>query len=325
MKKLFLTLIMTVFTTAVLQAQQISVVSSGGATTLYRTLQEAIEGASNGSVIYLPGGSFSSNDVKITKKLTIIGIGHKSNNDNVDGVTTISGNLWFNEDSSGSVVMGCYITGDVNIGADNTAVNDILIRFCNLNSVNVKNSNCTRTTINQNYIRSRLYFPGADGIVSNNIVGEITMCGGVVCNNVFNKGLTNYIGFWNNTGNISVTDNVFIIKSGAIYYFPSFEDHAVVSSHNLFIGNREWGEDCLTLPDLNGSDVFKNDDGITSTSDYHFQNAYKEYESQYGIYSGSSFNDNQMAPVPYIIAKDIKEQTDASGKLHIKIRVKAGE
>ena len=32
-----------------------------------------------------------------------------------------------------------------------------------------------------------------------------------------------------------------------------------------------------------------------------------------------------MAPLPYIVAKDIPEQTDAEGKLNIKIRVKASE
>ena len=130
MKKLFLTLIMAVFTTELLQAQQISVVSSGGATTLYQNLKDAIEGADDGSVIYLPGGGFPiADEVKITKKLTIIGIGHKSNNDNVDGITTISGNLYFIEGSSGSAVMGCYLTGGVYIGDGNISVNNILIRY----------------------------------------------------------------------------------------------------------------------------------------------------------------------------------------------------
>jgi len=44
-----------------------------------------------------------------------------------------------------------------------------------------------------------------------------------------------------------------------------------------------------------------------------------------GIYSGTGFNDDQLAPVPYIIGKRIPEQTDASGQLLIQIRVKAGE
>ena len=98
MKNYLFSLFVALMATTAIQAQQISVVSPGGATTLYRTFQQAIEGADPGSVIYLPGGGFPiSDDVKITKKLTIIGIGHCVKGDNVDGVTTISGNLFFNE------------------------------------------------------------------------------------------------------------------------------------------------------------------------------------------------------------------------------------
>ena len=95
------TLIM--FTSAT--AQRISVVTENGVTSIFRTLQDAIESADAGSTIYLPGGGFTLPDsVKITKKLTIIGIGHKSDNENADGSTIISGNLWFNENSSGSAL-----------------------------------------------------------------------------------------------------------------------------------------------------------------------------------------------------------------------------
>ena len=129
-KRLILAAMAAIMTMTVTIAQQIAVVSEGDETTVYQTLQAAIEGARPGSVIYLPGGGFSiSDEVKITKRLTIIGIGHNPNNDNVDGATTISGNLFFNEGSSSSAVMGCYITGNICIGHDNAAVNDILIRY----------------------------------------------------------------------------------------------------------------------------------------------------------------------------------------------------
>ena len=68
MKKLFFSLFFAILATIGLYAQQISVVSPGGATSLYRTLQEAFEGADPGSVIYLPGGTFSIPQLSITKK-----------------------------------------------------------------------------------------------------------------------------------------------------------------------------------------------------------------------------------------------------------------
>ena len=156
MKKIFiLTAIAVLLGVASAAAQQIAVVSETGETSVFTTLQAAIEGARDGSVIYLPGGSFVIADsVKITKRLTIIGIGHRSDNDNVDAKTWVAGNLWFSEGSSGSAVMACYITGNVNIGEGDASVNNVLVKFCNLNGVQVLNNTCSNTYINQNYVRN---------------------------------------------------------------------------------------------------------------------------------------------------------------------------
>ena len=137
MKKKIFILCMALAWTVTLMAQNIAVVN-GSNTDIYHTLTEAIEGAAPGSVIYLPGGGFPiSDDVKITKPLTIIGIGHYAKSGNTGGISTISGNLFFNSGSDRSAIMGCYITGNVNLGEENASVNDILIRYCNLNSVQV--------------------------------------------------------------------------------------------------------------------------------------------------------------------------------------------
>ena len=331
MKKIILTLFLAIMATTGLYAQQISVVSSGGETSLYRTLGEAIQGAAPNSVIYLPGGGFTiSDDVKITKKLTIIGIGHKSNNDNVDGNTTISGNLWFNEGSSGSAVMGCYIIGTVVIGDGDSTINDILIRYCNLNSVDVRNNKCQRTTINQNYIRNSISFNGAGGIVSNNILHSINnLVGGFVKNNIltsvrhYSTGELGYNTSYDHVirgSNCTITNNVFISS-----YNPYYRGDCVTYGNILY--NRDWGENSINMGNVDWNDVFVNFDGgtISPNSDFHFKDAYKQYESQVGIYAGTGFNDKQIAPVPFIIAKDVKEQTDASGKLNVKFRVKAVE
>ena len=56
------------FTAAI--AQRNSVVTEDGSTSVYRTLQQAIEGAAPSSTIYLPGGGFTIADsIMITKKL----------------------------------------------------------------------------------------------------------------------------------------------------------------------------------------------------------------------------------------------------------------
>lgn len=317
-KKLFVLCSALVWTVA-LMAQEISVVDVNGNTQLFTTLTKAIEGAANNSTIYLPGGRFAIHDsVRITKPLTIIGIGHYLSNDgNEDGRTFIDGHLSFDEGSSGSSVMGCYLEKSINIGTNlghgyESTVNDFTLRYCNVWDVCV-NSSSTGTKINQSYIRAVIYFNNTSGDVTNNIMSSIhNMNGGTISNNLF----PNYADL-RSVNNVTISDNVFV---RGVYHSGS----GVSVYHNLFFGVT-WGEDCLDLTDMNRSDVFIKDDRIASTSNYHFKTDYKQYESQYGIYSGTSFNDKQMAPVPYIIAKQVASETDAEGKLNIKIRVKASE
>lgn len=322
MKKLLLTLFLTVMLTAVAQAQQISVVSSNGATTLYSTLKDAIEGASDGSVIYLPGGGFPiANEVKITKKLTIIGIGHKIDTENVDGYTTVSGNLYFNEGSDGSALMGVYVAGNVYIGDDKKQVNDVLVRYCSIYDLYVQNNQCLGTTINQNYIRGAAYFNGSSAYFTNNITHAVhDLDDGFISNNIL-TGSSNYtsysIGYSDRT---LITNN--ILTNGTWIHNGS---DCLVSGN---MSKVDWGDDFINIGETDWKDVFQdwNNGTISPSSDFHFSDNYKKYQNQVGIYAGDTpFNDNQMAPVPYIVAKHVDEHTDTTGKLNIKIRVKAGK
>ena len=143
------------FATLTAWAQNIAVVSPGNVTTIYQTLDDAITGAISGSTIYLPGGGFQiKDDTKINKKLTIMGVSHRGDTDNADGATMIAGNLNFTTNSSNSAVIGVYITGNINIGVDDASVNNITVRYCHINSIQIHNNTCTGTVINQNFIRS---------------------------------------------------------------------------------------------------------------------------------------------------------------------------
>ncbi|MBR4829279.1 MAG: hypothetical protein IKZ92_05710 [Muribaculaceae bacterium] len=329
MKKSFiLAAIAVIMAVASAYAQQIAVVSEGGETSVYQTFQAAIEGADPGSVIYLPGGGFPIADsVKITKKLTIIGIGHKSNNDNVDGFTTISGNLWFNEGSSGSAILGCYITGDVNIGEGGASVNNVMVKCCNLNSVQVKNSTCMSTFVNQSFIRSTSEFGGSNPTISNNVLYTIGgVNGGKLYNNIVmgnyylhviavSNSVINYNVFFRCRG--GATNNGFCLgggNQGTDNIFPYSSNEYASFDNKIILG-----------PDDSWNVVFVNYvGGINPMSDFHFSEAFQQY-SYIGIYGGTGFNDHQTAPVPYIVAKRIDQETDAAGQLKIQVRVKAGE
>lgn len=303
------------------QAQQIAVVTKNGATSVHQTLADAINEADPGSTIYLPGGGFQiSDDVKIMKRLSIIGIGHKANSENADGNTVISGNLFFNEGSSNSAIIGCYISGNVNIGDGGASVNNVLIKYCNLNAVVVNNNTCSGTEINQNYIRNSSYFTGASAIMTNNILHSVgSISGGIIRNNI----ITSYR--WERYGadtalrdvyNSTIANNIIINSS-----IHSGSDCTVYG--NMTLSN--WGDYYITVSDWSEVFVDYNNATISPASDFHFKGDYQQY-SDCGIYGGTEpFSESSLPPVPYIVSKFIPEQTDASGKLNIKIRVKAGE
>lgn len=152
-KKLFSLIVAFAWATTMM-AQNIAVVSPTGDTSLYKTLQEAVDGAEDGSVVYLPGGSFSG--CNIVKTLTILGIGYKSKTDNNYEHTHITGDLMFKSGSGGSALMGCYVSGTVRVANDGTPVNNVMIKYNNVGSIYVHSSS-SGTIINQNIVRDVIY------------------------------------------------------------------------------------------------------------------------------------------------------------------------
>ena len=321
--------------TVALMAQRIAVVDSIGSTQIYKTFDEAIRGATNNSVIYLPGGVFTHNyDVRIMKKLTIIGIGHKTISENPDGHTVIDGALRFDKGSDGSALLGCYLKSSVYIGEDGDEVKDVLIRYNAMNYMRV-GYNCKGTNIDQNYIRDGAEFNYSSGRLTNNIVGYVlALDDGFISNNIITSHYIKserYVSWvpWSREYEDSHYYALMFCERTSITNNIICDSHIAYSNDDCWIsGNMcvdEWGDDCITVGTVDWKDVFVDYQGITSVSDFHFKEGYKQYQGRVGIYSGDGFSDEQLAPVPYIVAKKIDQQTDASGKLNVKIRVKAGE
>ncbi len=306
-------------------AKQISVVSEDGSTSLYANLGDAINGADPGSVIYLPGGGFPiANEVKINKRLTIIGNGYRYDESKVDGTTIIVGNLYFNPGSDNSAVLGCYINNDIYIGNDGP-VNHITLKYCNMNSVQVKNAACLGVTINQNYIRGGSDFSKSPSIFTHNICPGISdLDGGRIEYCIF----TSYCSYYSYKGallycdNDIVRNNIFISKEFA--KDNNGYDNVITGSMSNGI---DWGENPINIGEVDWNDVFVNynDAAITPSSNFHFTQEYQQY-SAYGIYGGSDpFEDNPPVLVPHVVTKQVDEHTDVSGNLNIKIVVQTGE
>jgi hypothetical protein len=320
MKKVFLfSIFMALTVMTSVNAQQISVVASGGVTTLFTDLNTAISEAASGSTIYLSGGGFRiSDDTKITKKLSIIGIGHRPDNNNADGSTLVIGNFFFEGGSDDSYLMGVYLSGEVYIGTGGNAVNNFLLRYCNVNSVQVGNSSCQGVSINQNYVRNDSNGGNSAISFTNNIMnGLICVTGGIIDHNVS-------IGFIGGR----------------------FFDHAIVVSqikNNLLIGGIIHNSGCSISNNMcidgtdgdypiligNWDDVIVGpNNGVNPTSSFALKGSQGKNAAtdgtDVGIYGGSTgFSDAALPPGPRIVSRKVADQTDANGNLHVEIKVSA--
>ncbi len=325
MKKVFLlTALAVLLGVANAAAQQIAVVSENGETSVYQTFHDAIESASPGSVIYLPGGGFTiSDDLKITKRLTIIGIGHKSTNDNVDGTTIISGNVFFNGGSAGSAIIGCYVTGKVCIGHDDAAVNNILVKCCNVNAID-SHANSLNTVVSQNYVRNNSAIRGVNSKINNNIMHSLReVYSSTISNNIITYyDRTDYYCAFSLIYDSNIYNNIFLEP----FNVPAGTNCQINNNMFSVYSSINYGDNCIHAP-VGWNDLFVNYNGgsVNPMSNFHFKEDYQQYESQVGVYVDGVDFDKQIAPVPYIVAKRIAEETDAAGQLKIQVRVKSGE
>ena len=303
-------------------AQNIAVVSPSNETDIYETLDEAISKAEDGSTIYLPGGGYKiSEESIIDKPLTIMGVSHRGDTDNAEGATMISGNLHFVKGSSRSAVLGVYLSGDVIIGEDASMVNYVIIKKCNINSIQVKYSTCLGTEVNQSYIRNTSFWGNSDATITNNICDKIFNLGsGTIKNNVVMDRDGRYYAFADPGYAFDHVDNA-TISNNVILTTRAHRGSNSQGYYNLVVGG-SWGIYPYEI-DANIEQLFVKDKGVSIASDFHFNSDYKDYETKVGIYGGSNFDPNALAPIPRIVSKKVDEQSNAAGKLTINVTVKA--
>ena len=306
-------------------AQNIAVVNSSNTTKIYQTLDEAITNAEAGSIIYIPGGGYALTDnTKINKKLTIMGVSHRGDTDNVDGATVISGNLNFISGSSHSAVMGVFVSGNV-VLTDSIA--NFTMRYCNVNSVQVKSSKSGGMIINQCYIRNNSNFGNCNVKVNNCILHSIqNVNGGTIEHNVMTSSAGSNEGWrtmWN-VNSTSISYNFLLSQTKDYIHYGS----NCLTDHNCMKEGGSWGDNPVVLPkNTKWEDIFKANKGVSILSDYHLTDTWTKSTDPdltgLGIYGGSGFSDTALAPIPRIVSKKVSEQTDGSGKLQIEVTVKA--
>ena len=263
-----------------------------------------------------------------------MGVSHRGDTDNVDGATAIAGNLNFVQGSSGSAVVGVFLSGNINVGTSTDSVANLTIRCCNINSVQVVNSSSNGIIVNQCYLRSPSKFGYTNAHISNNIlhsIGHIT--GGTINHNVIvsNGGYgvgpvdrygTHYCAYALGGVTSSGITNNFLLNPSNIH------DGGGCYIYNNCTGTGSWGENPVKLDEgTTWDDVFKANKGVSIISEYKLIGKWGKGAAtdgtDLGIYGGTSFNDDALAPIPRIVSKKVAEQTDGAGRLKIEVTVKA--
>ena len=116
------------------------------------------------------------------------------------------------------------------------------------------------------------------------------------------------------------------METGSSYIFSGSNCQII---NNMLRGNN-LGDDCVNIS-AEWRDVFEEPSyGISSNSNFHFKEDFKDYESKVGLYGGKSagsikyFHDDALPPVPYVKAKDVPQSTNFDGMLNVTLTVKDG-
>ena len=332
--KRILSIVVALVATITVGAQNIAVVSPSNKTKICQTLDEAITGAEAGSIIYMPGGGFPVTDnANIDKQLTIMGVSHRGDTDNVDGATVISGNLNFVKGSSHSAIIGIYVSGNINIGTSADSVVNFTARYCNVKSIQVKNSHSSGMVINQCYLRNASDFAYCNVTLTNSIIHSVKQVnGGVIRNNVITSNTSVYVGDWDANYKSFALGHVSSSTIAYNYILDGKHTHRgddCYASHNC-IGTGSWADNPAVLPaNTKWENVFVAHKGVTIASDYHLNDTWAKSKdpdlSGIGIYgvSGNDFSDKALAPIPRIVSKKVDESSDGSGILEVTVTVKA--
>ncbi len=338
--KHFISILAVLAATISLGAQNIAVVSPNNTTTICQTLDEAVGKATSGSVIYLPGGGFQIKDeTVIDKKITIMGVSHRGDTDNADGATVISGNLNFGKGSSGSAVLGVYVSGNVNVGTATDSVLNLTFRKCNVNSIQVNHRQSSGMRVNQCYLRNMSRFAKCNVHIDNSIVHSLFhISGGTINHNIItSRSGEEGVGPYDRYGsyycsyhlgdvhNSTITNN-FILYSNVQYAYVHDGSNCQVS--NNCIGKDSWGNVAIIIEgEATWDDVFYANKGVSIYSDYRLKSSCGKNAatdgSDIGIFGGTGFDPKSLAPIPRIVSKKVAEQTDGTGKLKVEVTVKA--
>ncbi len=360
MKKILL--IATLLYACGTQAQNLIALEHNGTQTFHEFLDSAMYYAADGDYIYLSGGlikfNFTPNDFIIDKAVNIVGVGYHPDSTIALGATKINKAIIVINTASGGSLEGISIPGGYSMvfgnSSTNSNVKNYLVKRCYIeqfitigfysyvqssnihilecilhNGGIISYNNAVNVSIEKSVIESSVSGYGFNGVFWEGVIFKNNIFinnnrGGDIINTIRNATFENNIFYYNPTKynltsglyNCYFTHNIFVYDSA---YIPLYS----VGNSNTFSNN---------FYNISLSSIFQK---TPSTTGFTFNDNYHLKSSCVGVGAGSDgkdigiygtslpFKDGGTPANPHIVSKSIDTQTDASGKLPIKIKVKA--
>lgn len=135
--------ILVIILPLIVKGQSLIVVDNGSPQ-FFIDLNVAIDSASSGSAIYVPGGVYTLT-TKINKKLFIYGSGHDPDSSTATGISKISGNISIIAGADSGMLMGFVIPNALTFGSSEFANDKVVTHYtiarCNIGYLQLTPSN----------------------------------------------------------------------------------------------------------------------------------------------------------------------------------------
>lgn len=303
----------------------------------FDSVTEAVNAAQDEDVIYIPSGIYQIGELRIDKKLEIIGAGHYPPTDNTaQGHTSLNGSVRLVDGADGSSFTGLLITGPVSWGSSGTSadfeVDNFSLFRCNVGPVQIRS--CTRCPdpvvtdhiqIVECVVRGPVSVEGAQNVyISNNFIG------GPIFG--FDGGITIANNLLVDSGpgsNAAIENNIFFgtldVTASQIRNNMLAEGASIVSTFSNFEVNTIENQPISSMfADMPGGGLI-----LDFIIDFHLQptspgKAAGTDGTDIGPMGGASPYKYLGIPAnPYVIENHSATVTDESGKLRIRFEVEA--
>lgn len=344
MKKILLFTLIGLAGMSFVRAQKTIAVQSNGNATFYTDWAMAWEATLDGDTIYLPGGTYTTGNIVIDRKVTIIGVGHDATQTHDGLYSHLNGNIYMVEGSDNSLLHGFRFTNLYfwSTSWENQAVSNITVSRCHISNVlqlgytipspaqhllfeenaiggTVHGRNAQNIQFRKNIFDSRVYEFDGQTIFSNNIFSYYYTSGPS----------------WaplQQMKNVLFTNNIFRTTS---YPFGASENN--VLQHNIIVANftpdpqtdlNIWTGNFFNQP---LSSVFVNftGGGFNADNDYHLLPTSVGVDAgtdgfDVGLYGTAvPYKEGAVPFNPQVTFEQVSGQTSEEGNIEVQVNVSA--